>query len=226
MADRSISIFAEDAGQLGDVLRGRDEGGSLIDHGLVNRIGELYPGVDTRLEVRPSTGITGLKAELESGDSPLLADPPDLLILSIASEIDRFTTTERAPETVAAIESDLREVITALKAVGVRTLVCNATTVDHDDPIFTLSGRDAEPYTVSAQRLALLLSGMSRETGISVVDVDRVIAEAGGGKTVEGRLLNRSGCEHVLEEIVRIIEDYGFLDDRPLMDQVGVGAAS
>ena len=58
------------------------------------------------------------------------------------------------------------------------------------------------------------------ELGISIIDIDRVLGEVGlgldGGSTAE-----RIRCPHYGEETVRVIEDYGYFDDRPITAQVG-----
>jgi hypothetical protein len=67
-----------------------------------------------------------------------------------------------------------------------------------------------------------VLVELSMREGISVVDVDRVIARVGAGRCVE-RLghYRAEGATAVVEELDRVLADYGFFDDRPLLEQVG-----
>jgi hypothetical protein len=67
-----------------------------------------------------------------------------------------------------------------------------------------------------------MLVGVSHDEGISIVDVDRLIAELGAAGNVDGpAAYGPEACARIAAEIVRIIDDYGFLDERPLLAQVG-----
>jgi hypothetical protein len=70
-----------------------------------------------------------------------------------------------------------------------------------------------------------MLIDVSHDEGISIIDVDRKIAEVGGDHAVTGAArYSEVGCLAIVDEIIRIVEDYGFLDDRALMEQIGAAA--
>ncbi len=59
----------------------------------------------------------------------------------------------------------------------------------------------------------LALIGLSRSTGISIVDVDAILAEAGAsGLKVDPVTLSAAGCRLVTEEVVGILGELGALD--------------
>lgn len=60
------------------------------------------------------------------------------------------------------------------------------------------------------RRFNLALIELSRQTGISIVDVDAVLARAGADRLKADALtLNAEGCRLVAEEVLRILEDLG-----------------
>lgn len=64
----------------------------------------------------------------------------------------------------------------------------------------------------------LALHALSRETGVSIVDVDRISARAGTDRTkLDTVTLNAEGCRLVAEELVTILDDLGCL--QPLASQ-------
>jgi hypothetical protein len=70
--------------------------------------------------------------------------------------------------------------------------------------------------------LNLVVVDVSHSEGISVIDVDRKIAEVGAENAVVApSRFNEVGCGVIAGEVVRLIEEYGFLDERPLLEQVG-----
>jgi hypothetical protein len=65
---------------------------------------------------------------------------------------------------------------------------------------------------------------LSVREGISVIDVERLVAEHGASRHVlqAGRYspqVNQAICQ----ELLRVLEDIGFFEDRPLVMQVGRG---
>jgi hypothetical protein len=87
--------------------------------------------------------------------------------------------------------------------------------------------RDDERRAVSLDiaRLNLAALRLSMATGLSVIDVDRIIAELGGDDHVTGVLEYAAAARAAIaEEAAYVLEDYGFFDDRPVLDQIGQGA--
>lgn len=72
------------------------------------------------------------------------------------------------------------------------------------------------PETLSCRisRFNLALVSLSRSTGISIVDVDSVLARAGAARLKHDVMsLTADGCRIVAEEVVRILSDLGCLGD-------------
>lgn len=60
------------------------------------------------------------------------------------------------------------------------------------------------------RKFNLALTELSRTTGISIVDVDAVLARAGAERLkLDAVALNAEGCRLVAEEVLRILEDLG-----------------
>ncbi len=58
--------------------------------------------------------------------------------------------------------------------------------------------------------------------GVSVVDVDRVIANVGGSDTVTGPLEYAAAAQTAIaEDLGYVLGDIGFFERRPLVAQVG-----
>lgn len=68
----------------------------------------------------------------------------------------------------------------------------------------------AETLAERIRTFNLELIALSRETGISIVDVESVIARAGADRLkLDALSLTAEGCRLVAEEVVRILEDLG-----------------
>jgi hypothetical protein len=147
-----------------------------------------------------------------------------VIILDAAGEVEHMHSGNSAPrESISRIEAELTALIEHIKSnLGAHILIANLSTVDPENPFFTLKGQIQEPLSLLAHRLNLMLIRVSHATGISIVDVDRRIAETGGSSTVTGPgTYSAVGSQLIRDEILRVIQDYGFLDDRPLMEQLG-----
>jgi hypothetical protein len=60
------------------------------------------------------------------------------------------------------------------------------------------------------RRLNLGLIELSQDTGISVIDVDSVVARAGADHVkLDAVHLTAEGCRLVAEEVVRVLDDLG-----------------
>lgn len=69
-----------------------------------------------------------------------------------------------------------------------------------------------ETYATRIRRFNLALTQLSQRTGVSIVDVDRIVACAGADRVkLDTVHLNAEGCRLVAMEVVRILEDLGVL---------------
>lgn len=222
----SIKFVVKDAERLADVVLSKAAGGSYLEAGLKERLSGLAEGIDFDVKVEEYSGLRSLLEDLASDTPSLAASNPDVVILSLAAEMERLKEVGASETALANVRADLVSAIRQIKEkVGAHILVANVSTLDPDNPVFTYHGVAEEPWTLRGHRLNLMLIGVSHDEGISIIDVDRKIAEVGGDSSVTAAArYSGPGCEAIVEEIVRVVEDYGFLDDRPLMEQVGAVA--
>ena len=69
-----------------------------------------------------------------------------------------------------------------------------------------------EIYSTRIRHFNLGLTELSRRTGISIVDVDLIVARGGADRLkIDALHLTAEGCRLVAEEVVRILEDLGLL---------------
>lgn len=92
-------------------------------------------------------------------------------------------------------------------------LVYNLSSVIPGEWIYNYEALD-EIYSTRIRRFNLALIELSQQTGISIVDVDRVVARIGADRVkLDAVHLNAEGCRLVSDEVVTILEDLGVLMD-------------
>lgn len=90
-------------------------------------------------------------------------------------------------------------------------LVYNVSSVIPGETVHNFQGLD-ETYSTRCRQFNLELIKLSEETGISIVDVDNVIARAGADKLkLDAMHLNPDGYKLVAVEVARILCDLGVL---------------
>jgi hypothetical protein len=105
-------------------------------------------------------------------------------------------------------------------------LICNVSTVDPQDQVHNYHGRP-DTWALRAHKFNLALMELSVQEGISVIDVERLVAEHGASRHVL-----QAGCyspqvnQAICQELLRVLEDIGFFEERPLVMQVGRGILS
>lgn len=80
------------------------------------------------------------------------------------------------------------------------------------------------PDTIALRALKfnLALIDISTDEGISIVDIDRLLTEVGGESHVaEVFDYSPRACELIRDEFLRVLQDIGFFESRPLIMQVG-----
>jgi hypothetical protein len=79
-----------------------------------------------------------------------------------------------------------------------------------------------DTIALRALKFNLALIDISTEEGISIIDVDRVVAELGGASHVSAAFrYSARACELIRDEFLRVLQDIGFFERRPLVKQVG-----
>ena len=93
-------------------------------------------------------------------------------------------------------------------------LVYNLSSVVPGDSVHCYAGLD-ETLSTRIRRFNVALADLSRRTGISIVDVDAVVARAGAARLkLDAFHLTAEGCRHVAAEAVRVLDDLGVLTAR------------
>jgi hypothetical protein len=88
-------------------------------------------------------------------------------------------------------------------------LVYNASSVIPGEAVHNYQGLD-ETYATRCKRFNLALISLSKEMGISIVDVDTIIARSGADRLkIDAMHLTAEGYRLVAEEVVRILTDLG-----------------
>ena len=71
-----------------------------------------------------------------------------------------------------------------------------------------------DSYSTRIRRFNLMLVELSERSGVSVIDVETVVAKAGAERVkLDMGHLTAEGNRLVAEEVARVLEDYGLLDD-------------
>lgn len=221
---RTLKVLVKGNADVVDCVLSTADGGRKLERGVRERVAASFPGYSLEVFIEPSAGFEALHEELASGASPLAERAPDIVVLSAADDAaalsSRMTVNEEA---LAAVRSHLVSAIDLIKSeVGAHVLVANVSTFEPGDETSNYHGLATEPFSLRAHRLDLMLVGVSHDTGISVIDVDRCIAELGAAGNVAGPAdYGPAGCSAVADEFVRVLEDYGFFDERSVLAQVG-----
>ncbi len=202
---------------LDDAIFSIAEGGRVLTAGLTEVLHERHPdltGVEfRRLDTRD---IWALAADLDAFRREIQG--VEVVLRSIQPDVDGpFTGRELAQRFTAA----MAEVIAACKGEGCRLILLNGCTFDPDDAVSCYQDV-GETMPLTIHRLDLELIELSMLDGISVVDADRMVAELGGRTHVEGQFrYSPELCAAIRDELAVVLEEYGFLDDRPLLVQQG-----
>jgi hypothetical protein len=110
------------------------------------------------------------------------AGPPevDAVILSVLPDIrDRRVSPEET-------EHNLVETARLLdQGSGTHLFVLNCSSFDPEDESFTYAGREPEPLSLRTHRFNIAVIRAALRSGLSVIDVDNLLAEAGGEEHVE-----------------------------------------
>jgi hypothetical protein len=105
--------------------------------------------------------------------------------------------------------------------LGAHVLVWNCSTIDPHDHIDNFHGRE-DNNELRTHKLNLALMQLSVQEGVSIIDVDRLIAEMGGQEHVRNWCdYSDAAREAIIQEFLRVVEDIGFFENRPLVMQLG-----
>ena len=207
---RILTIGGDD---LTDVIASSKDGGRKLASGLREKLATAYEGkFDVDVTTHPAVTMK------ELGDIvPSLKASPDVVLLSVLADV-----TGKGHLDTDAFEADARRVANSLKEMGAHVIFANVSTIDPHDTVTNYHGLSDDPPSLRAHKTALAILDLSNQLGVSVVDADRLLAEMGAAPHVEkiGHY-DTQASDVICEEIKRILEDYGFFENRPLMAQSG-----
>lgn len=214
---KPIRIVAYGDSALRNALLSKATGGTHVEAGLAEMVASDHPGYEAKLEFREYGGLS----ELRDTSTGIEAD---VVILAMAPDVRGLAARSADPhQAISGFHDDLVAVVDKVKeAADAHVLVVNVSTFDPADQTSSLHGLTEEPLSMRAHRINLALLQISHEIGISIIDADRITAEAGCGSVVPAALeISAEGSALVRDETVRVLADYGFFDERSLVAQVG-----
>jgi hypothetical protein len=221
-ARSDILLQQLDAGVVPEELRGQDWGKDADF---------LAPQFHTRLFEGPSD-IVVLSVQPEVAHSVwrhrrsgyLLSPPPrwrqDWAALQKTWLAENFVPLGLLP--AAQFKENLARLIRAVKErLDAHVLIYNASTVEPDDQVHNFHSRE-DTWALRTHKFNLALMELAALEGISFIDVERLVAERGACRHVlqAGRYSHEVN-EAIRREFLRVLEDIGFYENRPLVMQVG-----
>ena len=194
-----------------EALLGDESSGQRINRLLEERFEGRFAADITSLAAKP----WNLLVDEVERDGVKPADL-DVLVLSMAANIGRG---EVPPDSIDELVSRL---IRSLKtATSAHVVVFNGSSID---PGHHVVGYRNVGSTTSEiiRRWNLAILRVSMEQGISIIDVDRLVAEAGAtGNVVAALRYSETMKDVICHEFVRVLADIGFFEPRPLLAQLG-----
>lgn len=193
---RPVAVVAATGEDLAPVIGG---------HHLARALREA--GTDPNVVAIESPNLGELASVLdEHSDADVLLLSAAGLLVNVPSRIDA----QALGDAVAELMSKARRRPTVV-------IIANASTIDPGN-----TRTQATDVELALHHLDGCLLELSQREGLSVLDVDRVLAEVGGAALVAAPLRYHDDAHELLAAaIVEILVDYGLLDDRPLMPQTG-----
>ena len=110
--------------------------------------------------------------------------------------------------------ANFEEIIRRLRAKGdAPVLIYNVSSIVPGETIHCHQGME-DSLSTRIRRFNLALAELSQRTAVSVIDVDRIVASHGAQSfKFDATHLTAAGCRAVAEEVLRVLDDYGCLDE-------------
>lgn len=213
MGGRSpLRVFVQGCPDLVDTVCSKEEGGRKLETGLVGLVLDAH-AKSFRVEILRGASVRSdlLQDQLSApGD-----ETPDVVVLSLQLDITSSLGVEAFRDSLTRLIDSVKE------RWGAHVLLLGASSVDPDDHVHNYHGID-DTLVLRIHRFNLAALEVAVQTGISVVDTDRIIAELGGAQNVR-KPFDFSPEAHrlLLRELHRVLGDIGFFEARPLMPQIG-----
>lgn len=194
-----------------------DEAMSLDPH---TRLGQADPDVIV-LSLQPEVAHTLWR---HRRDGFLLFPAPDWEQVWPAAQREglRANYAPVAPLSAEQFKATFTRLVRTIKArLDAHVLVFNCSTIDPADQVHNYHGLE-DTLAVRVHRFNLALYQISTEEGISIIDVDRLVAELGADRhVVKGLHYSAEAYRAIGQECFRVLEDIGFFEARPLIPQIG-----
>jgi hypothetical protein len=223
---REVAVLVRGSTRLRDNLLSARAGGKS-DAGISEIVQDRYPGTTVRTVFEECGGagtfLAALGSDAQQGfPTSIRRETPDILVLSTDADLEHADVPWDDGGFADRVVSDMLAAIRIVKGeIGSHVLVVNCSSLAPEERISNYSEIPMQPHSLLAHRLNLAVMQLSYEEGVSLVDVDRLIAEVGGEEHVTAPLDYSSvACRAIAEEWVRIAADYGFFDERPLLPQM------
>ncbi len=130
-------------------------------------------------------------------------------------EDQRWLREDFAMDDLLDVDSSMANFATMVARIRARStapiLVYNFSSVIPGDAVHCYEGLE-ETLSTRIRRFNLALADLSQRTGLSIIDVDRIVARAGADRVkLDAVHLSPEGCRLVADEVVRVLEDVGAL---------------
>lgn len=198
------------------------------------RIPEVVASRDLPLGAYPATSQFSRAVFEDPADVIVMSILPDVMsgmvrhkdtgVLLYPSGLDQWSPEDRLwlksdfdalePLDVAQSMDNLRAIVSEIQAQrATPILVYNLSPVVPGETLYCYQGMD-ETLSDRIRRFNLGLVELSRQTGINIVDVDRILAEHGVSALKRDPVhLTAEGYRLLAYEVVRVLEDIGVLED-------------
>lgn len=223
---KPVRVFLRGSFRLRDTLLSTETGGSELPRGIAEATGAKQPGYRLELMFEEGGGAESFARDLDSGTSGAAGFDPEIVVLSLDADLEA-SDGQWGNGLVESFLAGMRHVIQTLKTgLHAHVFLLSVSSLVPDEIVSNYRSVDSQPRSLDAHRLNLAAMTLSFEEGISIIDADRLIAELGGAAHVRGFLdYSPAARETLVDEFVRVAEDYGFFDSRPILPQVGNTAA-
>lgn len=210
-----LRLFLAGGDDVNNSLLSIEDGGNKLSLGLRELVHEKYP-MEYKVEfVREDQTQELSSANDAEFPSQLIGEPLDVVVLSIQADVNGSIPADQ-------FEGKLLRLIQAVKQrVGAHVIVYNCSSVDLSDNIHNYFGRP-DTFSVRVHRFNLALMRLSTLEGISIIDVERLVGQLAGERHVTAPLnYSVETYEAMCQEFLRVLEDIGFFEKRPLVLQIG-----
>lgn len=119
-------------------------------------------------------------------------------------------------------ENFIQLIRTVKERLGAHIIVYNCSSIDPEDPTHNYYKLQDDNLSLRIHKFNLALMEISVLEGISIIDIDRLIAELGGdGHVLKCLCYSNAAYYDICQEFQRVLEDIGFFENRPLIMQIG-----